>query len=130
MGPMLDLDSKFAEAGLGFLSLHESKDFSHGRFTSVVGTRSITGGVLLMGVGPPTEYEEHLASMLDRHTVVFSLRSARTAALGALELLIAAQHFCEEYGSEQGIDISKPGSPTGDMLSLYRWSKGLSFTGD
>ena len=126
---MLDLESKIVEAGLGHVVVHEAKDFSHGRFMSVAGTRAISGGVLHIGVGSLGLYEEQLLHTLGKYIDIQSLRSQEVGVLGALDVLHACQRFAVHYGRHQGVDISQPGDPPSDFLSLYRWTSGLGGEG-
>lgn len=128
-GAMLDLESKITEAGLGQVALHEAKDFSHGRFMSVVGERATAGGILHLGVGSLGFYEQQLIDVLTRRVEVASLLSTQPGILGALELLYAVQRFSSHYAHEQGVDMSHPGNPPEEFLSLYRWTSGLGAEG-
>lgn len=126
-GPsMTDIEGKFAEADLGPTRLDEPKDFSHGRFVSVLGPgprERAKQPVLMVSAGGPNDYERTLGTALadDGHPVAY-LQAARGDALGGLELLCRAQRFSQAYGEARGIDISRPDPPPpGSGLALYRW---------
>ncbi len=121
---MFDFESKLTESGFGVARLHEAKDFSHGRFMSVLG-RTDRPTALLLGVGKETGYEQQLRLTLAEHTNVVTLRSTDHAALGALDLLVLIQHTVEQMGRLLGRDISRPRHIDPDGLALYNWSWGL-----
>lgn len=126
---MLDIESKFVEGGLAPITLHELKDFSHGRFVSMAAAVSLTKTALLLGIGKPTPYEELLHQTLERQlgdTRVASLRTNGTGPLAMLEMLLASQSFAVKFGLSKDIDISKPAPFSKDWLALYRWSEPLN----
>lgn len=64
-----DVEGKFAEADLGPTRLDEPKDFSHGRFISVLGSGPRGGPkqpVLMLTAGGPTAYERALREALQQ----------------------------------------------------------------
>ena len=119
---MLDIESKFAEASLGPALLHESKDFSHGRFMSVLSRDAKPpSAALLLSVGPPLEYELALADALATRLDVHVLSSEQTETLGALELVIRVQDIVQRIGQRMRRDISRPAHIPSAGLGLYRW---------
>jgi len=122
---MLDLESKFVEGNLGTIQLHEAKDFSHGRFISLLRSGHSNHPVLLLAVGRLHKYEDYLFQTLSRSHPVFTLVSQHTGITGALELLVKVQFLVNMCGSKLGIDISRPSVISPDGIKLYRWSKGL-----
>lgn len=119
---MWDVESKFVEANLGPAVLHESKDFSHGRFMSVL-SRDATPpkAALLLTVGPPLEYEQALAEALATRLDVHVLSSQHVGTLGALELVIRVQEIVQRIGQRMRRDISRPSHVPSAGLRLYRW---------
>jgi fructoselysine-6-P-deglycase FrlB-like protein len=121
---MQDVESKLTETGLGIARLHEAKDFSHGRFVSVL-NQKYSRPALLLGTGKTTLYEERLREVLQRHCVFFELRSTEESLLGAVDLLTQVQYLVEHVGRQLGADISRPRTIPADGLSLYQWESPL-----
>lgn len=118
-----DFESKMTESGVAVVRLHESKDFSHGRFIAGVGRSHPT---LLLGVGKPTRYHRALARALEASTGGFSeLRFPRPGGLGALDALVAGQRLAELTARFTGVDMSRPRRIPEEGVELYRWSGGL-----
>jgi len=117
---MLDLESKFIEAGLGRLTLHEVKDFSHGRFVTSLGHKQ--RAFLLFSSGAITEYEKLLINILENYGTVVHVHSEQKGILASLELLLKEQFLVVNIGKMLGLDISKPSIPR-RALELYRWDK-------
>jgi hypothetical protein len=106
------------EAGLGVPRLHESKDFSHGRFISTLGRDSRR---LFLRVGERTLYSAQLARSLQERDAMVELGFERSGPLGALEALLATQYIAITAGMMMGIDISRPKHIPAAGLELYRW---------
>jgi len=119
---MDDIESKFVEGSLAPIVCHDAKDFSHGRFVSISSDHALSQGVLLLGVGGETSYDQLLFDTLRRELdQVYLLKSRNEGALGALELLVAVQQFAVEFALEKGFDISRPGEIAAPWSRLYRW---------
>jgi hypothetical protein len=121
---MHDLESKWVEGDLGPISIHEVKDFSHGRFLSVLGDDSVHQP-LLLAVGGLTEYERLLIDVL-RPLSPARLISSGSGTIGALELLIRSQFLAERAARELNRDISRPEYVPEAGLRLYRWKQEAS----
>ena len=119
--PMLDLESKLAESGLGTAHIHESKDFSHGRFILVMKEQRASIPKIMVHVGPEDPYESYLQKTLEKKCRVISLSTTEHDALGALEILIKVQFLVQKIGEVSGLDISRPASIPSAGLRLYRW---------
>lgn len=128
----LDVESKFVESGLPSVSLHEQKDLSHGRFMTVFQRPSyrtpsqaddeLLAPVLLLGMGPPSKYQQALQRALTAAKVPNEKIWSEAADLTApLELLTSVQLFSQEFGTQLGIDISRPRSIPPGGLRLYKW---------
>jgi sugar/nucleoside kinase (ribokinase family) len=123
---MVDLESKLVEGGVGFVRLHESKDFSHGRFMSVLtdparsedATRTFC---IIFRSAVASSYEEKLIRVLKENGTVLVVETRWEEELGALDLLMRVQFLIKVLARKLQIDVSKPQyvSPTG--LELYRW---------
>ena len=118
---MLDLESKFVESGVGKIQLHEIKDFSHGRFVSLLTRGHDTMPVVCLAVGRWHGYEKLLMKKLDRGRTFLALNSHNEDVLGALELLVQTQFLAQFCADAVGRDISRPESIPESGLTLYRW---------
>ena len=118
---LLDLESKFVEANLGFVQLHESKDFSHGRFMSVLDSKHSNLPALSLQVGIRDQYEELLLRVLTKHGPVVEYASLFDDVLGSLECLIASQIIVEKIGRDRDVDISRPKDIPSAGLRLYKY---------
>jgi len=117
---MLDLESKFVETNLGVVQLHEMKDFSHGRFISIMNQERASEPCVYLGVGNWSEYESLLIKSMSSHPSV-KLTSFHDGLLGALELLIKIQYFVQLCGEMVDKDVSRPRYIPPAGLTLYRW---------
>jgi sugar/nucleoside kinase (ribokinase family)/fructoselysine-6-P-deglycase FrlB-like protein len=126
---MHDLESKFVEGDLAEFQVHEAKDFSHGRFVSVLDPERTPRVALLFGVGEPTEYEELLDKTLrdagDPGFGPLHLVTPRPGMPGALELMVRVQFLAARCARLLGRDISRPEWIPPAGLDLYRWNQGL-----
>lgn len=130
---MLDLESKFVEGGLAPITLHDSKDFSHGRFQSLSLEPVLAQAVLTLRVGAKTHYEQLLERVLRQEVGddrVVELAARAPDALGMLESLLAVQNFAVKIGTGRSLDISKPKRVGKSWLQLYRWNRSLLSSGD
>jgi sugar/nucleoside kinase (ribokinase family) len=123
---MIDLESKFTETFLGNLHLHESKDFSHGRFMSLFSKSDVRIPVIFLHVGIWHHYEKLLFKTVSKYCQILLLDEPENSILGALRLLIQVQHFAQDCASLVEKDISRPGNIPADGLKLYKWNEGLS----
>lgn len=124
---MLDIESKFAEANLGQVVLHESKDFSHGRFISALAkNRGRSPAAIVLSAGPLHAYERELVDALTGVLDVEVLQSEHVELLGSLELLMRVQQLVYRTGDIVGRDISRPRAIPSEGLRLYRWREGLT----
>jgi glucosamine 6-phosphate synthetase-like amidotransferase/phosphosugar isomerase protein len=118
---MIDLESKFTEANLGIVQCHEIKDFSHGRFMSLLSPDHAGAPSLLLAVHHLTSYEKAVVEVLTRNGPLATYVSYFDEMLGALELITAAQFMSERIGSFREIDISKPYHISEEGLGLYQY---------
>ena len=124
--PLMDLESKFVEGGLGKIQVHEMKDFSHGRFISVLGPNFKKNPIIVLGVGAWHRYEKLLIDTLGKDRKVVKLKSEFDGILGTLDLLIKIQYFITFCAEIQSIkDISYPKTIPRDGLKLFKWRDGL-----
>ena len=120
---MLDLESKFIESGIGRITFHEIKDFSHGRFIS--GLSKDKKAIILFSCGEISDYEKNLKRIIKSfHHEIKEIHTDYKGILGSLDLLLKELYFIINIGTYLKIDISKPKIPKG-ALDLYRWNKSL-----
>lgn len=136
-----DIESKFTESGIANVVLHEKKNFSHGRYTSlynqnfalVINLTRHCMAIPLDGSGNITKsykykYDGNLATFLSKvckekstyyieiGTVALMPSQWNIEAMTKLPYLIAA------IGEEIGIDISKPLKPfPNEAIQLYEY---------
>lgn len=125
---MIDLESKFTEGNLGWIRIHDEKDFSHGRFMSVLTDDHVDEPALLFRSGEATSYTDKLEKVLKTRNVDASTRTAvlqtqYSGALGALDLLIKTQLLVRGIALSLKIDIARPGYDNIPRagLTLYHW---------
>jgi fructoselysine-6-P-deglycase FrlB-like protein len=117
---LLDFESKLMEGNLGRVVLHESKDFSHGRF-SLIFEEDASRTFVLFRTKSSSRYEEKLVKTLRMFGQVVDFESSQPDLLGGLELLVGAQFLAVGLGDSMGKDISCPSNISKSGLQLYRW---------
>lgn len=115
----LDLESKFVESGFGRVTIHDKKDFSHGRFNII---RSFKPDLIIFldskGSG---KYNEKLYKYLTKEDVsIIHLKTNESGILADLDLLIASQFLIQSISEIIKRDLTKPDYPKRAM-SLYRY---------
>ncbi len=129
----LDLESKITESGIGLVMLHESKNFSHGRYT-ILYKQDFD---LIFHLYAEKEdfkdnsYEKELGAMLSKiarkkDKVLITMRSEVDYWYGTLEMLFKIPFLVVSIGKCMDIDISKPfkGYPGGfpsEATDLYNY---------
>jgi hypothetical protein len=124
----IDVESKFTESGLPAVTVHEAKDFSHGRFMSVlrppsyeIDEEEALSPVLLLTTGPLSRYQQHVARIVGSRTTLHTLSAASDDTVGAIELLAAVQWLSQAVGRVLDVDISRPREVPDGGLRLYGW---------
>ena len=130
----LDIESKFTESGMANVILHEKKNFSHGRFTSLYKqdfallinlTRYYIGSMYR------SKYDKLLAEFLQNlhlcKTKDAYYLELGTAVMGEaqwnIEALTKLPYLVTAIGEALGVDISKPLSPFPEApTKLYNYS--------
>lgn len=123
---LYDLESKFIEGGMCSVQIHESKDFSHGRFMYSLKKPGLDVPKVLLQVGND-KYEQALFNQIQkrgRNTPVICIETEEEGIKGGFELLLKVQYFIYTvskalYGENK--DITKPASIPSEGLKLYRW---------
>lgn len=126
-----DIESKFTESGLPAVTVHEQKDLSHGRFVTVMQAphfrsederTAVPPPALMLATGPTSQYQHAVTTALREVAVPFAeIRTVTNDLAAPLELLTLVQFFSQAFGSELGIDISRPKRIPDAGLRLYRW---------
>lgn len=134
-----DIESKFTESGIANVVLHEKKNFSHGRYTSLYNQSfALVINLTRHGMAIPLdgsmeiekfykyEYDEKLATFLKR---VCKDKSAHYIEIGTvammpsqwnIEAMTKLPYLITAIGEELGIDIPKPLKPfPEEAIRLY-----------
>lgn len=134
-----DIESKFTEAGIANVVLHEKKNFSHGRYTSLYNQNfSVIINLTRYGMAIPLDgssninkfynykYDENLATFLNKRC---EEKSAHYIEIGTvammpsqwnIEAMSKLPYFITAIGEELEIDISKPLKPfPEEAIQLY-----------
>ncbi|MBQ8044223.1 MAG: SIS domain-containing protein [Clostridia bacterium] len=129
-----DIESKFTESGVAHVILHEKKNFSHGRYTSLYKQDfALAINLTRYSVGSSSEhkfyrndYDKVLAEFLENlcNTKDSFYLEFGSACVGPaqwnIEALTKLPYLITSIGEELGIDISKPLKPfPGEATKLY-----------
>ena len=115
----LDLESKFIESGFGRVTIHDKKDFSHGRF-NIVSSFS-PDLIIFLDSQNTSSYNEKLYKYLVKENLpIIRLKTNESGILADLDLLIASQFLIQSISEVIKRDLTKPDYPKRAM-SLYRY---------
>lgn len=115
----LDLESKFIESGFGRVTIHDKKDFSHGRF-NIVSSFS-PDLIIFLDSQNTSSYNEKLYKYLVKENLpIIRLKTNESGILADLDLLIASQFLIQSISEVIRRDLTKPDYPKRAM-SLYRY---------
>lgn len=118
----LDLESKFIESGFGRVTIHDKKDFSHGRFNIVSSFSSDL--IIFLDSQNTSSYNEKLYKYLVKENLpIIRLKTNEPGILADLDLLIASQFLIKFISENIKRDLTKPDYPKRAM-SLYRYKGG------
>ncbi len=118
----LDLESKFIESGFGRVTIHDKKDFSHGRF-NIVSSFS-PDLIIFLDSQNTSSYNEKLYKYLVKENLpIIRLKTNEPGILADLDLLIASQFLIKFISENIKRDLTKPDYPKRAM-SLYRYKGG------
>ena len=112
------LESDITESGIGRATVHEKKDFSHGRYNALEGSRSDVAVFLNNAVGAYTE--TLIGYLRSRNYPLFEITTERSGIWGDFDLTVAAQFFVTKLSEETGYDMSDPTYPV-EAKSLYKY---------
>ncbi len=116
----LDLESKFVESGFGRVTIHDKKDFSHGRFNIISSFKPDL--IIFLDSKGSGKYNEKLYKYLTKEDVsIIHLKTNESGILADLDLLIASQFLIQSISEIIKRDLTKPDYPKRAM-SLYRYN--------
>jgi len=115
----LDLESKFVESGFGRVTIHDKKDFSHGKFNIISSFKPDL--IIFLDSKGSGKYNEKLYKYLTKEDVsIIHLKTNESGILADLDLLIASQFLIQSISEIIKRDLTKPDYPKRAM-SLYRY---------
>lgn len=115
----LDLESKFVESGFGRVTIHDKKDFSHGRFNIISSFKPDL--IIFLDSKGSGKYNEKLYKYLSKEDVsIIHLKTNESGISADLDLLIASQFLIQSISEIIKRDLTKPDYPKRAM-SLYRY---------
>lgn len=116
----LDLESKFVESGFGRVTIHDKKDFSHGRFNIISSFKPDL--IIFLDSKGSGKYNEKLYKYLSKENLpIIHLKTKESGILADLDLLIASQFLIQSISEIIKRDLTKPDYPKRAM-SLYRYN--------
>lgn len=136
-----DINSKFMESGLAYVSLYDEKNFSHGAYTSLYKQRfgmviKITRFGYLLDLDVPhipvryTDYDDELdkflKSICKRHSAIYLELGNQLIFLPEMIMkeMSMLPYLITAIGEELGVDISEPFAPKpfpAETRALYKY---------
>jgi len=118
---MCDLESKIVETGIFRCTIHEKKNFSHGRFITL--EKYPSDVQIYLKLKKDTKYDNELLKYLNIYSKnLIILESDEENDNGILELLIYSQLFIYEISKLIKKDLSNP-DYSEDSMKIYRYNK-------
>lgn len=118
---MCDLESKIVETGIFRCTIHEKKNFSHGRFITL--EKYPSDVQIYLKLKKDTKYDNELLKYLKIYSKnLIILESDEENDNGILELLIYSQLFIYEISKLLKKDLSNP-DYSKDSMKIYRYNK-------
>lgn len=118
---MCDLESKIVETGIFRCTIHEKKNFSHGRFITL--EKYPSDVQIYLKLKKDTKYDNELLKYLKIYSKnLIILESDEESDNGILELLIYSQLFIYEISKLLKKDLSNP-DYSEDSMKIYRYNK-------
>jgi hypothetical protein len=118
---MCDLESKIVETGIFRCTIHEKKNFSHGRFITL--EKYPSDVQIYLKSKRDTKYDNELLKYLKIYSKnLIILESDEENDNGILELLIYSQLFIYEISKLLKKDLSNP-DYSEDSMKIYRYNK-------
>lgn len=118
---MCDLESKIVETGIFRCTIHEKKNFSHGRFITL--EKYPSDVQIYLKLKRDTKYDDELLKYLNIYSKnLIILEPDEENNNGILELLIYSQLFIYEISKLLKKDLSNP-DYSEDSMKIYRYNK-------
>ena len=118
---MCDLESKIVETGIFRCTIHEKKNFSHGRFITL--EKYPSDVQIYLKLKRDTRYDDELLKYLKIYSKnLIILEADEENNNGILELLIYSQLFIYEISKLLKKDLSNP-DYSEDSMKIYRYNK-------
>ena len=118
---MCDLESKIVETGIFRCTIHEKKNFSHGRFITL--EKYPSDVQIYLKLKKDTKYDNELLKYLKIYSKnLIILEPDEENNNGILELLIYSQLFIYEISKLLKKDLSNP-DYSEDSMRIYRYNK-------
>ena len=118
---MCDLESKIVETGIFRCTIHEKKNFSHGRFITL--EKYPSDVQIYLKLKKDTKYDNELLKYLSIYSKnLIILEPDEENNNGILELLIYSQLFIYEISKLLKKDLSNP-DYSEDSMKIYRYNK-------
>ena len=118
---MCDLESKIVETGIFRCTIHEKKNFSHGRFITL--EKYPSDVQIYLKLKKDTKYDNELLKYLSIYSKnLIILEADEENNNGILELLIYSQLFIYEISKLIKKDLSNP-DYSEDSMKIYRYNK-------
>lgn len=125
----IDIESKFMESGIANVVLHEKKNFSHGRYTSIYNQKfGLVINLIRNSEFQNQKYNRKLATFLSN---ICKEKSSHYIEIGTvawfpnqwnIEAMVKLPYLITAIGEELGIDISKPLKPfPKEAIELYNY---------
>jgi hypothetical protein len=116
----IDLESKLVESGIYRVTMHEKKNFSHGRF--ITNEHYCGDAIIYLKTSKNDSYERKLIEYLNKNSnELLIIESQYEGLIAEFDLLIAIQFFVANISKLLNIDLSKP-EYTEDSMIIYRYS--------
>ena len=120
---MCDLESKIVETGIFRCTIHEKKNFSHGRFITL--EKYPSDVQIYLKLKKDTKYDNELLKYLKIYSKnLIILEPDEENDNGILELLIYSQLFIYEISKLLKKDLSNP-DYSKDSMKIYRYNKDI-----
>ena len=118
---MCDLESKIVETGIFRCTIHEKKNFSHGRFITL--EKYPSDVQIYLKLKKDTKYDNELLKYLTIYSKnLIILEADEENNNGILELLLYSQLFIYEISKLLKKDLSNP-DYSEDSMKIYRYNK-------
>jgi len=130
---MTDVEYKSSESGLWMTSISEFKDFSHGRFVTLIkkeNVKSITGErlaypVIIYAHHPITSYERSLIKYIQHLGDPIVVTTKYDGVIGGFDMLLKSQLLFLELGGEISKNGVQPAYISSRSLRFYKWDRSL-----